>query len=207
MIELEKLAQMRSYLDCLAKGVDPTSGEILPEDTVLNNIQLSRCFFSVSDILRRVSENGGAIGRRQKVVLPPFSMQSDAYDQIEITTAPAMIKQFTDRINGMVDAGAMQKLKVTALTSWLVKNGYLREEMVNDKKRKAPTKKGEELGILSEFREGQYGGYLVILYSEDAQRLLVSNLDQIIAISNGNEPPMLREPTMLNEPKMLSEPA
>jgi len=207
MIELEILRQMRNCLDSLAKGVDPTSGEILPEDTVLNNIQLSRCFFLVSDVLRQVSENGGVIGRRQKVVLPPFSMQSDVYDQIEITTAPTMIKHFTDRINGMVDAGAMQKLKVTALTSWLVKNGYLREEVVNDKKRKAPTKKGEELGILSEFREGQYGGYLAILYSEDAQRLLVSNLNQIIAISNGNEPAMKNEPTMINESEMLSEPA
>ena len=193
MIELEKLAQMRSYLDCLAKGVDPTSGEILPEDTVLNNIQLSRCFFSVSDILRQVSENGGVIGQRRRVVLPPFSLQSDMHDQIGITTEPTMIKRFTDRINELVDASAMQKLKVTALTSWLVENGYLCEEVVNDKKRKVPTKKGEELGILSEFREGQYGGYLAIRYSENAQRLLVSNLDQIIAISNGNKPVMSTE--------------
>ena len=200
MIELESLRQMRNCMDSLAKGVDPTSGEILPEDTVLNNIQLSRCFFSVSDILRQVSENGGVIRQRRRVVLPPFALQSDMRDQIEITPAPTMIKHFTDRINGLVDAEAMQKLKVTALTSWLVQNGYLREEVVNDKKRKEPTNKGEELGILSEFIEGRYGGYLAIRYSENAQRLLVSNLDQIIAISNGNEPTVSSEQTVLNEP-------
>jgi len=174
-------------MDSLANGVDPSSGQVLPKDTVLNNIDLSRCFFAVSDVLRRVSENGGVVGQRRRVSLPPFSLQSDLRGQIGITAEPAMIKRFTDRINALVDTDAMQRLKVTAMTSWLVRNGYLREEEVNEKKRKVPTKQGEDLGISSEFREGQYGSYLAIQYSENAQRLLVSNLDEIIAISNGNE--------------------
>jgi len=186
MTELVRLREMKLCMDSLAKGVDPTSGEVLPKDTVLNNIHLSRCFFFVSDILRQISENGGVVGQIRRSTLPPFSLLSDMHDQIEITVEPTMIKRFTDRINSLVDVCAMQKLKVTALTSWLVINGYLCEEMINDKKRKAPTKQGEKSGILSEPREGQYGSYLAILYNENAQRLLVSNLDQIISISNGD---------------------
>ena len=186
MIELERLTQTKTWMDSLAEGIDPTTGELLPKDTVLNNTQLSRCFSFASDIIRQVRENGGVVGQRRSFALPPFSLPNDKHDQVEITSEPAMIRRFTDRVNGLVDVSTMRKLKVTALTSWLVKNGYLREEIVNEKKRKTPTKQGEELGISAELREGQYGSYLAILYNENAQRLLVSNLDQIIAISNGD---------------------
>jgi len=184
--ELERLRYMKTCMDSLAEGVDPTSGEVLPNDALVNNVHLSRCFSLVSDILRRVIENGGVVGQRRRTALPPFSLPSDMHNQVEITAELTMIRRFTDRINGLVDVSTMRKLKVTALTSWLVKNGYLVEEVVNDKKRKIPTKQGEELGILAEPREGQYGNYLAILYNENAQRLLVSNLDQIITISNGS---------------------
>jgi hypothetical protein len=187
MTELEKIEQAKIYMDQLAAGIDPISGEALSEDTVLNNVSLSRCFFFVSDILRQVIDNDGIAVRqiRRKVMLPPFSLSEEMREKIEITATPAMIKHFTDRVNSLIDDSAMQKLKVTAFTTWLLNNGFLCEEVINDKRRKRPTKAGEDMGISSEFREGQYGGYLAILYDESAQRLLISNLDQIISISNG----------------------
>jgi len=187
MTDLEKLKQTKIYMDRLADGLDPFSSEVLPQDTVLNNVQLSRCFFSLSDILRQVIDNGGIVtGRvRRSAALPPFSLSDDLRAKIEVTTTPTMIKHFTSRINGLVDDNAIQRLKVTAITTWLVNNGLLCEEIVNDKRRKKPTKAGEDLGIFSETREGHYGTYLAVLYNESAQRHIVSNLDQIIAVSNG----------------------
>jgi len=187
MAEIEKLRHAKNYMDKLAEGIDPISGAALPNDTLLNNISLSRCFYFVSDILGQVIENGGLIAgkARNSALLPPFALPDDLREKIEITSSPTMIKSFTDRINGFVDESAMQKLKVTALTTWLVNNGFLCEEIVNEKKRKKPTKAGEELGIYSEARDGQYGGYLAVLYKESAQRYLISNLDQIIEISKG----------------------
>ena len=41
---------------------------------------------------------------------------------------------------------------------------------------------GLELGIEFEVRDGQYGGYTAIFYTEKAQRFLVDNLDEIIAM-------------------------
>lgn len=187
MTELEKIKHAKIYLDKLADGIDPISGLTLPDDTALNNVRLSRCFFFVSGILRQVIDNGGTVaGRpRSKSVLPVFVLDEELRNQIQITEEAVMIKSFTERINSLIDIDTMQKLKVTALTSWLVEKGMLCEEIVNDKRRKRPTKAGEELGIFSEQRDGQYGGYLAILYKENAQRYIVKNLDQIIAISNG----------------------
>ena len=187
MADIEKLRHAKHYMDKLAEGIDPISGEVIPEDTILNNISFSRCFFFVSDILGQVIENDGFVSRntRNNALLPPFALADDLRDKIEITSSPAMIKSFTERINSLVNDSVMQRLKVTAFTTWLVNNGYLCEEVVNDKRRKKPTKKGEDLGIFSEVRDGQYGNYLAVLYKESAQRYLISNLDQIIEISNG----------------------
>jgi len=188
MIELEKIKQAKDYIEMLADGVDPTTGEVLSDDTMLNNVSLSRIFFYVSDVLKQVIENNGITGqhRQAKQKLEPFNLPDELSRQIEITEAPAMIKHFTSRINSLIDESVMQKLKVTALTTWLVNNGFLCEEIVNDKKRKKPTEEGEMIGITSEFREGRHGNYLAILYNDSAQRHLVSNLDQIIKISNGD---------------------
>jgi len=105
--------------------------------------------------------------------------------QTEISEEPTMITKFAARITDLVDAGSMRKLKVTAFTSWLVEKGYLYEDTVNEKKHKRPTQAGEKLGIFAEARDGQGGGYIAILYKEKAQRFLIENLDQIIALSNG----------------------
>jgi len=188
MTELEKLKRAKIYMNQLADGFDPISGEQLPEDTILNNVRLSRCFFFVSDILRQVIENDGNAIRKtyKKAVLPPFTLSNDLRNKIEISSTPTMIKHFTDRINSLIDDSITQKLKPTAFTAWLMKNNFLCEDVVNDKRRKRPTKSGLELGISTEEREGQYGGYLAILYNESAQRYLVRNLDQIISLSSGD---------------------
>ena len=189
MADLEKVRHAKSYMEALAEGIDPISGEVLPKDTLLNNVQLSRCFFYVSEVLRQVIENGGVVNRysRSKAFLPPFILPSSLRCQIAVTESPVMIRHFTQRINSLVDVSKMRRLKETAFTLWLLNNGYFSEEIRLGKKKKIPTSKGVSIGIYSEEREGQYGGYLAILYKESAQRFLVNNLDQIIALSNGEE--------------------
>jgi hypothetical protein len=185
MTELEKMQRAKDYIDKLANGIDPISGETLEDDTALNNVRLSRCFFYVADILNQVIENNGVVGKRVVVKasdLPPFTLPYELREKIEITQEPAMISKFAGRINGLVDLTTMRKLPSTAFTSWLVAKGFLSEERVNDKWRKKPTEMGLELGIEFEVRDGQYGGYIAIFYTEKAQRFLVDNLDEIIAV-------------------------
>jgi len=187
MTNMKRLISAKDYMDKLSNGIDPVSDEVLTKEALLGNIELSRCFFFTSDVLRQVIENNGFIGRRahRNAMLPPFSLSEEQRTQIEVTEKPTMVRQFTESINNLIDMNTMRKLKVTAVTRWLVENGLLCEEVVNEKKRKIPTKKGEKLGIYSEAREGQYGGYMATLYKESAQRYIVENLDQIAILSNG----------------------
>ena len=45
MTELEKMQRAKMYLDKLANGIDPISDREMPDDTVLNQVRLSRCLF------------------------------------------------------------------------------------------------------------------------------------------------------------------
>ena len=181
--ELEKLERARLYIEQLANGIDPISGKELPDDSALNQVRLSRCFFYVADVL------GQVVAREKKaakIPLLPFALPEELRGRIPIEQG-RMITHFMGDINALIDEAAMCKLKVTAFTGWLTAQGYLREDMFNGKRRKVPTDKGRAAGITDEPRQGQFGGYTATLYGEEAQRLMIAHLDEIIAISNGGK--------------------
>ena len=187
--ELEKLERARLYIEQLANGIDPISGRELPEDSALNQVRLSRCFFYVADVLGQVIANGGEVQRNTgsaSPLLPPFALQPELRAQIPIEPN-VMIKRFTESVNALADLSAVRKLKMTAFTAWLEEQGYLRGDMHYGKKRRIPTDKGRAAGITGDERQGQYGSYTATLYDENAQRLLIAHLDEIIAISNGTQ--------------------
>ena len=61
MTDLEIMQRAKMYMDNLAQGIDPISGQEVPNDSVLNNVRLARCFFYVSGVLDQVIANGGRV--------------------------------------------------------------------------------------------------------------------------------------------------
>jgi len=179
--ELEKLERAKQYIKQLANGIDPISGRELPDDSALNQVRLSRCFFYVADVLGQtvVKEKKAA-----KIPMQPFVLPEDLRGRIPVEPN-RMITHFMGDINALIDETIMSKLKVTAFTGWLTAQGYLREDMFNGKRRKVPTEKGRAAGITDEPRQGQFGSYTATIYDENVQRLMIAHLDEIIALSNG----------------------
>ena len=62
------MQRAKMYMDKLAQGVDPITNQTIPEDSVLNNVRLARCFFYVSGVLEQVINNGGTVGQRVKTL-------------------------------------------------------------------------------------------------------------------------------------------
>jgi len=193
--ETEILARAKEYIDKLANGLDPLTNEELPEDTVLNNARLTRCFFYVSGVLQKVIDNGGEVTRVVKSRvdtshLPPFCLSDEQRARIQLTERPALISSFTRAINGLVPEGTLRPLKSRAITDFLMQDGYLKADTYTDKNGKekscrVPTPSGERAGIATEWMNSANGMFLGTLYSAEAQRLILDNLDEIIAISNG----------------------
>lgn len=182
---LEMLTRAKTYLEQLANGVDPISGASLPDDTVLNNVRISRCFFYVADVLQLVIENGGEVKRTVRQALSPFAISEEEKARVELSDEPLPISKFCDRINGQIDTEKHIKLKVTSFGKWLVDKGFLNIEIHNDNKYKKATAAGTKIGIVSEWRAYGDRDYYAITYSKDAQQFLLDNLDEIITVSNG----------------------
>ena len=184
---LEMMKQVKASLDQLANGRDPLSGAELPEDTILNDVQLSRCFFFAAAVLQKVIENGGQVRRVVTQKLPPFVITEEEKAAIELPGEPLQITKFCEMINDRIDVTKMSKLKVTAFGKWLLAKGFLVFDSHKDEQYKRPTEVGESIGLSCALRTYGDREYYVITYSAEAQQFLLDHLDEVIAISNGAE--------------------
>lgn len=176
--ELDKLKRARTYLQKLAKGVDPLTDTALPADTALNNDRLSRCFVYVAEVLQNVIDNGGRTSGWQK----PFAVTADELKRVVLSDQPVSISAFVKAVNDAVGNDGMKKLTHTTLTKWLVEEGFLRVVKDDENKtHKELTEKSAGIGMSSEVRDGQSGAYTMILYNRQAQQFLLDNLLSIVS--------------------------
>ena len=179
MTELETMRRAKMYLDKLAQGIDPITNQEVPDDSVLNNVRLARCFFYVSDVLGEVIDNGGLIGGKPK--LQAFTISPDQLAQVQISPEPVRVTQLVDMIVAAVNNPQMKKLSTTTITNWLLEKGFLEKQMGPDgKSRRIPTQNGMMLGLSTETRQGQYGEYQAVFYSAAAQQFVLDHLPDIL---------------------------
>lgn len=110
MTELEKIAYAKTYIEKLANGINPVTGQVVPDDDVINNVKISRCLFYVSDLLRQVVENGGISQSKAKIVKQPFQLDYEARKQFRYSESPIPISEIAKRINELIPIKNMQKL-------------------------------------------------------------------------------------------------
>lgn len=185
MTELENLQRAKLYMEKLANGINPLDGTVIPEDEVVNNVRLSRCFFYVADVLGQVINNGG-VAQKKKPERVPFFLSEGQRAAVELSHAPIPVSELTKRINKLVDVEYMVKLNYDSVLSWLLSIGVLEEISVGaGRTTKRPTAQGRSLGVLTEQRVGRdERTYEVVLYNLDGQRFILDNLDGIVEFEN-----------------------
>ena len=184
MTELEKLEQAKIYMDKLANGIDPLDDTPVPEAELINDVHLSRCFFFVADVLRRVIENGGVqqgtAGKKKEKL--PLAVPFERRELFEFSAAPISASEIARRVNVLIDSESMKKLTYSGIVTWLMELHMMERVSTPDGKRRTwPTKTGEENGVSVEERIGSGGAYQVVVYDTAAQHFIVDNLDAIAA--------------------------
>lgn len=183
MTELEKIERAKMYMDKLANGIDPISDSEIPDDDIINNVRLSRCFFFVSDVLRQVIENGGtrpATGSKPKK--PPLEIPMEKREKFAYSEKPIPASEIAKRINELADNDTMKKLTYSGILGWLTEIGMMGPAFTPEGKyTKRPTMTGKENGISVEERIGDKGAYQVVVYDSAAQHFIIDNLDAILA--------------------------
>lgn len=178
MTEMEKIAYAKSFIDKLAEGINPLDGTPIPEDDIANNARLTRCFFYVSDVLRQVIENGG-INRDGK---KPFAITAEQLSRYYSPPYPVGISEISKQLAALVNDPEMRTPSAIQINNWLEAQGYLVKvfDPNTNKNRKIPTQSGEALGITLTQKQGRDGqAYSAVEYNENAQRFILSNLDEI----------------------------
>ena len=125
MTELEIMQRAKMYMDKLAQGIDPISGQEIPDDSVLNNVWLARCFFYVSGILDQVIANGGRVISGEK----NFYITQEEISRLQLSQEALRITQLADRITDGVNDPARKRLKATTITNWLTEKGFLEKRV------------------------------------------------------------------------------
>ena len=183
MTEIEKIKRAKIYIEQLANGTDPITGNELPNDTILNNVRLSRCLFYTAEILQQVIDNGG-VGHVEK---KPFEITEQQKSLIPLSEEPILITNVCNNISSVVDLTVYQKLQPLKVNNWLVRAGFLKEIETANGRRKTVTDNSPLIGISQEERTAPNGSqYTANLYSKEAQRFIIDHLDEILSKSDEN---------------------
>lgn len=180
MTELEMINRAKIYIDKLANGVNPLTDEPVSENDIVNNVRISRCFFYISDLLRRFAE-GGFPEAAKKGKKQPFIITEEQRKRFEFSETPISVSEIARRFNAAVNTEGAVQMRYSGITFWLIESGLLSVDRREDGREvKLPTAAGMELGISQEVRSGANGSYTVVVYNENAQRYIVDNIDAIL---------------------------
>lgn len=188
MTELEKIEYTKSFIDKLANGINPLDDTPIPENDIANNVRLSRCFFYVSDILRQVIENGGIAKEKvTKIKKKPFFLTQEQREKIQASNKALTVSEISEYLNSLVDLETVKKISATTINDWLLEKGFLCTiTLSNNKHRKLPTAQGNDIGIFTDEKMGQYGKYVTVLFSPSAQQFIYDNIEAVIAFKDNN---------------------
>ena len=186
MTELDILRHAKGYLEKLAEGIDPLTGELVPSDDVVRKERIIKCLTYVSGVLAQVISKGGpeALPAQAQPRLPAFAISKEALAQVPISEAPVTITEFGKAVNAQIDQTQIEKLKTGSLLEYLDRHGFLEmQPLPNGKSTRRPTQIGQQLGIGLEERQGPEGAYTATVYGGKAQRFLLKHMDEIVEIN------------------------
>lgn len=187
-IDLNKLEVAIEYLNRMAEGKNPSNNKKV-DDEVLKDQNVVRCMRFVSEVLVKVKNNNGYIGRRvrekrmseaRKEAFPLEAIKNYVYEpELKIT-------EFVSKLNELRNPEKHKKIKYMWIIDWLKHYDILESEMDNKtgKKKSIPTSVGMKIGISFERRVGAHGEYYTCMYNENAQRFIIENLDEILNLSS-----------------------
>ena len=184
MADIEKLRKVKQCIDSLAEGLDPFTGQPLPEEDIVNDVRVSRSLFLASAFLQEQMQGKTEKKNGKKQA---FRLSLEERDRVEFSFRPISASELARRMNNAAGTQDCKKITYRQITDWLVEVGMLKlvENVAGTQRR--PTESGKKMGISVESRIGQSGPYQVVLYSAEAQRFIVDNVDAIMAFALDKE--------------------
>lgn len=178
--EKEKLEKAIKVINALSEGIDFYTGEILDDDSVLNNPRYIRLFKYVEEILKyKVSFNKSTSSKKMN-----FNITKEQIEQIKIPNETLSISKVCNYINQYVDLDNMKNLTGQNLNQALSKMGVIESTKVGNKIYWFVTEKyKEDSGIITrEYKNDAGIKYVSLNYEPKAQKFILDNLLQLLKL-------------------------
>ncbi|MCR4960368.1 MAG: hypothetical protein K6A74_02860 [Lachnospiraceae bacterium] len=176
-----EITEARLFTEKLAAGVNPLTGEIESEDTLLNHPEVIRKMFLIKDILAAVLENSISAktsDKRAPEELPEEALAKFEYDK------PKSLTKLLEQIYAPVKENGIKQITAVTVNRWLMAAGLLEEisDPSTNRRDKQPTAAGEALGISMKkgFDSRNSRDYYTLIYNKSAQMFIVNNINRII---------------------------
>ena len=176
--EVEKIDKSIAVLEKIARGMDPVTGEIIRENSFLNDPQIIRCFYFVTEVLKNVSK--GAYSNHKPT---EFIITEEQKKRVEFPQEKIGVNEFSKRINECLDLCFSKKLTGVELNRRLKKLGILSEEKAeNGKTRTTVNDNSGEYGF--EIEKRVYNGveYEAVVINDSGKKYLLDNIESIMAV-------------------------
>lgn len=174
------IKRTKKIMEDLAFGRNPFTGGKLPNDTILNNIDLARSFFFVSKILDDLMNNEKKVARSNGPKVP-FHITEEKRS-IALSDENISISRFVLNIRNSINDKSMEIPSANQILNWLTDKGLMYKKTNADTGRyqRLPTNEGQFIGIGTEEREYNGRKYLGCFYSRNAQIFILDNMDSIL---------------------------
>ena len=96
MEEIEVLKKAQEYIEKMAKGINPLDGRVIEEDSLINNVRISRCLFYVSGVMKELIAKNGKT-KKSKV----FVYDSEKAQDIKIEFRPVSLSVILKNIKSV----------------------------------------------------------------------------------------------------------
>ncbi|MBQ0034746.1 MAG: hypothetical protein KBS77_05580 [Bacteroidales bacterium] len=178
MIDAEKTKVAKEWILQLANGVNPLNNAPLNDSDIVNDVHISRCLFYVAEVLE--SSMQVKKSHAEKRYECEFHLAAGESEHVTLYEQTG-ISLFVREINRVIPPN-MRPISVNQVQQWLLKEGYISEVVLPDnKKTKQATEKGKEIGISSDWKEGQGGRqYYATSYTQEAQKFLLANINLMV---------------------------
>ena len=121
------LEHAKEYIDQMADGINPLTGEDEPADSCLQQTRISRCLRYVSGILGQVL-SGELAPPTASVKKIPFMLTQEELKTVTPDSKPLALSRFLDHIYQFGGTENMRKIPFKRAQEWLAENGMLAQQ-------------------------------------------------------------------------------
>ena len=203
------IERAETYLRKLSCGVNPLTGELLPEGDACKQERISKCLAYVASLLQKQLDHSDIAGqdstqaattakfgkpaksekaekKAAKAQMVPLAIDSEMLSRYRFFDYPVSISRVVRNINELLPRDVyMNHLLYADVANFLVQEGILSRQATDDgKEANLPTPHGESFGF--EKTEGDIRGHHNVFTQcwQKAQQYILDNIQKCVALAN-----------------------